>query len=218
MTENTATTLPQEAVTQEATTTNEVVESAQEASEAVKNTNSQLLFNNEAPAETKPETAETPAIEEKPIDYTDFTLPEENIISDARLGQFKEVVKGLNLTQEQAQSILNVVGDVHNDYLAARDALFNDWKQKAQNDPDIGGAKLNAVVERVNAMVHKFAANDKMELNEVLSGMGLGNNPIFIKFLDRIAQAIAEDSISGTTSMGSQVAKKDRLQVLYPNN
>ena len=104
---------------------------------------------------------------------------------------FSEVAKELNLTQEQAQSVLDKVAPAlkqqNEDYI---NNVRSEWVESVRTDPEIGGDQLQ---ENLGKAVRVLDAFGTPELKSLLGETGLGDNPEIIRFLYRTYQDIGED-------------------------
>ncbi len=188
--------------------------------------------------ETKPEstttskestTTETKAPEGAPEKYADFTLPEGVKLEGDVLKSAQELFKTQNLSQTQAQSLV----DFHLAQLkAATEASSNayndmrsDWQAKTKADPEIG-TKLTAVKETVGRALDTL--NDPKLVADFRAAMdltGIGDHPAFIKAFYKLAQSVVEGKhVSGAQpSKFGQIApgtneRPTAAHALYPNN
>jgi hypothetical protein len=104
---------------------------------------------------------------------------------------FSEVAKELNLTQDQAQSVLDKVAPAlkqqNEEYI---NTLRSEWVESVKADPEIGGDQLQANLGKAVRVLDAFGTP---ELKSLLGETGLGDNPEIIRFLVRAHQDIGED-------------------------
>ena len=104
---------------------------------------------------------------------------------------FSEAAKELNLTQEQAQSVLDKVAPAlkqqNEDYI---NNVRSEWVESVKSDPEIGGDQLQ---ENLGKAVRVLDAFGSPEFKSLLGETGLGDNPEMIRFLVRAHQDIGED-------------------------
>ena len=81
-----------------------------------------------------------------PGDYADFTFPDGMEVDDRLVDSFQNKAKDLNLTQEQAQSLVDLyTGQVASAYQAQADAhetKVERWAEEAMVDKEFGGDGL----------------------------------------------------------------------------
>ena len=162
-----------------------------------------LLTGQEAdqqPQEQQPQ--ETPVQQEQPAESSEPEGAPESYEFQAIEGAdletdsvpvqaFSEVAKELNLTQEQAQSVLDKVAPAlkqqNEDYI---NNVRSEWVESVRTDPEIGGDQLQ---ENLSKAVRVLDAFGTPELKSLLGETGLGDNPEIIRFLYRTYQDIGED-------------------------
>ena len=151
-----------------------------------------------------------------PETYADFSMPEGMEVDAALLELATPVFKELNLTQEQAQKLVDLEAQkVQASQQAQVDSfiqLKQDWLTTAQNDKEIGGDKFDATVADAKLFLDKYGTP---ELKTLLNDYGVGNNVEFIRAFARAAQPLKEDlpGNPGNPSGG----KTDRVSTLYPD-
>jgi len=140
------------------------------------------------------------------------------------IGKFGDAAKALNLTQAQAQSILDAVGpamqarqlELHN---AAVKTFYepiggppDTWEAQAKADKEIGGDKL---AENL-ALAKKFSDIGGPEFVKVLDAFGLGNHPAVLKAFVRYGKAVSEDSFVAPS--GAKPANRSQADRIYGAN
>lgn len=167
--------------------------------------------------------ADDKTAEEKPIEYADFTLPEEVIAQPDVMNKLKEFGKENKLNQEQAQKIVDLGVELQQENLKFWNETKKAWRKQAADDKVIGGDKLDTSVAIADNIVNKFAFQEKYggskELLEEFQGdlmmLGLGNKRSFIRVMNNIATAIGEDKIDGKSG-GNAGSTKSLAQRMYP--
>jgi len=152
-----------------------------------------------APADTKPK-AEGDKVEPMPKGapekYGDFKLPEGIAIAPEILGKFTGVAKELNLTQEQAQKLVELTSENAIAKAKAQDAALEQQKQSwikgLKEDKEYGGDKYNETVERAK---RTFKAFGNAELKTILDSSMLGDHPVILKLFATIDRKIGEDKV-----------------------
>ena len=148
--------------------------------------------NQQQSSEPEQAPVETAQPEGAPESY-EFQSPEgSGLETDSSVVQaFSESAKKLDLTQEQAQSVLDEVAPAlkqQNDgYI---ENLRSEWVNSVKSDPEIGGDKLQ---ENLGRAIRVLDAYGTPELKSLLGETGLGDNPEIIRFLVRTHQDIGED-------------------------
>lgn len=134
------------------------------------------------------------APEGAPEQYADFNTPEGYELNEALNSEFVEVAKSMNLTQEQAQAIIDMdakraLGDVETakaEWKTTTDA----WAASLQNDAEMGGAKYEQSLALANKAIDNFGTP---ELRTFLDESGLGNHPELLRAFHKVGNAISED-------------------------
>nr|DAR03878.1 MAG TPA: putative protease [Caudoviricetes sp.] len=151
-------------------------------------------------AEGEPEGAKKDEKEEQPKGapekYDDFSMPEGTEL-DAEVGEtFRGVAKELDLTQEQAQGVLDKLAPVMQRRTVERiKAISDEWAQKSKTDKEIGGQHLTQTLSDVARLRDQFAHNADgqvdADIQEFMSSP-MGNHPGCLKLLARIGKAFGE--------------------------
>lgn len=96
----------------------------------------------------KPDT-EKPAAK-APAEYAEFTLPEGTTLDEQSATEFKGLAKELDLTQEQAQKLLDFDGGKIRAQVEAPYKLWAEtqtkWQAEVKADPEIGGTKYESSI------------------------------------------------------------------------
>lgn len=178
-----------------------------------------------APAETPPAaTTETPAaetgseaVEPTAPAYTDFTFPEGAKLDAELIGQAKEVFGKHGLTQEAAQELVDLHNSSAQKVLEAWQAQATDywagkskeWVQEIENDPQVGGNRLNTSTELARAALSDGLSDaDKTRLWNDLTDTKIGDHPVLFKRmaqLGRERQQVLE--ATGTTTWAAALKK-----------
>lgn len=148
----------------------------------------------EAQAETtEAETseAETEKVEGAPEEYADFTMPEGIELDTELTDQFKATAKELNLTQDQAQKVIELGAAMRQRDAEAIVALREDWITQTKSDPEIGGDKLDATLATAKRAVSAYGSQQFIDL---LNQSGLGNHPEVVRFMANVGKTVAEDN------------------------
>lgn len=159
----------------------------------------------------KPEEKPAEAPEGAPEAY-EFTPPEGHVLDDGVIGKFSEVAKELNLPQDKAQKVLDVMAPaIAERQQAALQAMTSEWAETSKADKEFGGEKLGENLAIAKTALDKFATP---EFTKLLNDTGLGNHPEVLRVFYRAGKAISAD----TVVTGKQApAPADRLAALYDN-
>lgn len=130
------------------------------------------------------------------------------------LGQFQTIAKGLNLTQEQAQGLIDLQANLEGKRAEQlQNAMIQQrqgWADAVKNDPEIGGANYDATVASAVKTMQAFGSP---ELKQLLNDSGLGNHPALVRFCQRIGNAISDDKfvLPGSQTTNSNQRPADVL-------
>ena len=131
-----------------------------------------------------------------PEEYADFTVPDGLPIDADGMAAFKDVARDLGLTQEQAQSLVDLqsgrIQAAVEEQAAAWAKRQEDWQADVRKDKEIGGSEMPARIGVAKKAIAKFGSP---ELRKVLTETGLGNHPELIRFAYRVGKSIADDSV-----------------------
>src|SRR6266436_4471453 len=174
--------------------------------------------------EPKPETA--PGAPDK---YTDFTLPEGVKLEGETLKSAQDLFKALNLPQDGAQRLVDFhLGQIRAATEASSKAYEDmraDWQAKSKADAEIGPhmAKIKENVGRL----YDAIGDAKLvgEFKSIMDLTGAGDNPAFIKVLNKLSSFVTEGRhVTGTqpSKFGQQAPgtneRPSTAHALYPNN
>ena len=174
----------------------------------------------EAGDETKADDAKDEA-NGAPEAYADFTLPEGYTLDGERLEAAQAKFKALNLTQAQAQDLVDFYCQADGENASVRAAFLEQeraqrietWGQQAKQEL---GAKYDESITLARAAV--AAVNDPALL-EAFNNEGWGNHPALIKAFAKFGEIVRG---SGPKGLGNETASVDRSSIpiekrLYPN-
>jgi hypothetical protein len=161
-----------------------------------------------------------------PEAYTTWNVPEGFQIDEGVNKEISGIFKGLNLTQEQGQKLV--------DFYAAKTAesanqpyqvwqeTQEQWIKEVKADPELG-PKLNEVKTTISRAIDGLN-NPKLarDFREAMDFTGAGNNPAFIRAFYKLAQMVTE---GGHVAGGGPSAQGQRRQgetpsaakAMYPN-
>lgn len=165
-----------------------------------------------------PEADATESPEGAPEAY-EFKTPEGQTFDASVITAYAEVAKELNLTQDNAQKVLDKVAPV----LQARQseliqAAQAQWTEGAKADKEFGGDKLTENLGVAKKALDTFGTP---ELKALLNQSGLGNHPEIIRAFYRAGKTISEDKFvggkSGSSSGATSGTNKSYAERLFGN-
>lgn len=131
-----------------------------------------------------------------PEQYADFKVPEGVEFDEQVISSFKDVAKELNLSQKQAQHLLDKCAPV----LAQRQieqiqAVSNQWIERSKTDKEIGGENWTRAASDIARVRDKFSmgADGKVDPDiQEFMNLPIGNHPGLLKLLARVGRAFGE--------------------------
>ena len=167
------------------------------------------------PQENKPadgeKAADKPEDEEQkqegaPEKY-EFTAGEGVELDTEALKDFEPVARDLNLTNEQAQKLVDaypkILAGVQQRQAEAWQKQTEGWAETVKADKEIGGDKLTANLSAAQRALDQFGTP---ELKEYLNATGLGNHPDLVKTFVKIGKAMSEDGMVDGSNQGQRSA------------
>lgn len=129
------------------------------------------------------------------------------------LKDFEPVARELNLTNEQAQKMVDLYGTkimpmVQQQQVEAWQKTTEQWAADVKADKEIGGDKLTGNLSAAQRALAQFGTP---ELKEYLEGTGLGNHPELVKAFVKIGKAMSEDGMV----TGKESGQRSAAEVLY---
>jgi len=113
-------------------------------------------------------------------------------IDDAVVSAYSEVAKELNLSQENAQKMLDTMASSMAERQAEQIAAVHEsWANDTKSDKELGGEKLNENLAVAKKAMDAFGTP---ELTTLLNETGIGNHPEIIRAFYRAGLKISEDT------------------------
>lgn len=142
----------------------------------------------------------------------EFTAGEGVELDADALKDFEPVARDLNLTNEQAQKLVDaypkILSGVQQRQAEAWQKQTEGWAESVKADKEIGGDKLTANLSAAQRALDQFGTP---ELKEYLNATGLGNYPDLVKTFVKIGKAMSEDGMVD----GSNQGQRSAAEVLY---
>ncbi|HBY0065304.1 peptidase [Klebsiella pneumoniae] len=143
----------------------------------------------------------------------EFKPAEGQELDTAALEQFEPIARELNLTNEQAQKMVDLYGTkimpmVQKQQAEAWQAQTEEWAATVKADKEIGGDKLTANLGVAQRALDTFGTP---ALKEYLNGTGLGNHPELVKAFVKVGKAMSEDGVV----TGKESGQRSAAEVLY---
>lgn len=156
-----------------------------------------------------------------PEKYEAFKLPDGVKLDDAQVADLQATAKDLNLTQDQAQKLVDRELKVRGDVSAAAQTEFKatvaSWADQARADKEIGGDRLSAVLASAKRGVDTMDAQVP-GLKQILDATGFGNHPVAIKLFQKIGAMTADDGkfLAAGTKPADKNSEAAVAQRMYP--
>lgn len=174
------------------------------------------------PQEDKPADGDKPA--EKPDEKEqkqegapekyEFQAAEGVELDTEALKDFEPVARDLNLTNEQAQKLVDaypkILAGVQQRQAEAWQKQTEGWAETVKADKEIGGDKLTANLSAAQRALEQFG---DPELKEYLDSTGLGNHPALVKAFIKVGKAMSEDKV---VTGGHESGGSDLISAFYP--
>ncbi|WP_209634583.1 peptidase [Cronobacter sakazakii] len=130
------------------------------------------------------------------------------------LKDFEPVARELNLTNEQAQKLVDaypkILAGVQQRQADAWQKQTEQWAADVKADKDIGGDKLTSNLSAAQRALEQFGSP---ELKQYLDSTGLGNHPALVKCFVKVGQGMSEDKM---LSGGHVSGGNDLISAFYP--
>lgn len=167
--------------------------------------------------ETKSDDDKKEPPEGAPESYEDFTAPEGLKYDDQVMDAFKEVAKESNLSQEQAQHLLDKVAPVIAQRQMSQIAeVSKQWADRSRSDKELS-SDWNRSMADIARVRDRFAKNADGSVDPDIAefmNTPIGNHPGLLKLLARAGRAFGEADFP----RGSTAPEKDPLAALYANS
>jgi hypothetical protein len=165
------------------------------------------------PADGTAETAKAGA----PEKYEAFTFPEGIVQDEKALAEFLPLAKDLNLTQEQAQKLVDFQSSAALAAQKASDAAWAEclggWKAQVVADAELGGTNLQGTIAACGKAIAKFGSPT---LRQTLETTGVGNHPDIVRFFAAVGKAVSEDKLH-VANAEAPATEVDLAKRLFPN-
>jgi hypothetical protein len=155
--------------------------------------------------------------EAAPETYEAFKMPEGFEMHETTMQEFTDVAKGLKLSQESAQKLIDLATKNSQAVLDKQkedwDGIRKEWVTEMKSDKEFGGGKLDETMERARRALRRFGSEG---FKEYLGSSGMDVNPGLIRLLAKVDKAVGEDQTSAT-GQTTNTASKTHAQVIYPS-
>lgn len=159
----------------------------------------------------------------KPPEKYDIKLPKDSKLDGKVIEDVASFAKANGLSNEKAQAILErestrfaaYVEEAQAQQMKQIEDEQKAWIEELKTDKEIGGEKLPKTVELTKRFLEKVAPKGMVEL---LDQTGIGNNPMFIRFVMNAIKAgnFAEDTMVSGASGGGKDENLPPEKRVYP--
>jgi len=144
----------------------------------------------------------------------EFKAPDGVVLDQQALAEFEPIARELNLTQEQAQKLV----ELHTKQLQSQAQSqtqvaakqIEAWVGEIKADKEIGGANFDTSVRHAQAAAKKFGSP---EFLAALDATGMGSHPELVRVFARIGKAMAEDTF---VAPGKESTTIDPAKKMFP--
>lgn len=179
------------------------------------------------PGEVKPgeKPGEATPAAKAPETYAEFKVPQGMTVDKAMVEAYSPVMRELNLTQDQAQKLVDVFATQQQAQTQTFEKQLEDesfamgqagellgghrekWAEALKADKEIGGANFEANTKVAQRAIARFGSS---ALKQALNATGLGNHPEFVRFCLKVGQRISEDTpLPGSAGGSGRKASED---------
>ncbi|HAT1514651.1 TPA: peptidase [Morganella morganii] len=135
----------------------------------------------------------------------EFKVAEGQELDAEAVKAFEPIAKELNLSNEQAQKLVDVYGSKIMPKLVEQQAVqwqqqIEQWAEQVKADKDLG---TDASIGAAQKAMDKFGSP---ELKQYLNETGLGNHPELVRIFANIGKAMSEDGLVTGNSGGAKSA------------
>ena len=155
-------------------------------------------------------------------DTYDITTSTGEQLDGEDLDKLNQVCKKAGITQKQAQMLFsayeNDVSNFNQQLQSSYNQQLQSWRDTVMNDRELGQENFEKTKANIKNVISRFGSS---ELSDFLNKSGLGYNPDFVRFVNKVGSLISNDNnfIGGNTN--PQVSEADRqremLMKLYNN-
>jgi hypothetical protein len=159
----------------------------------------------------KPE-GEQSAEEATPVtpEKYEFTAPEGVTLDADAVAEFEPIAKELNLSNDQAQKLVELQTKFVQKQHAAWETQVQTWVAEVNADKEIGGKALAENVKHAQRAIGQFGTP---ELKAALDATKMGNHPELVRVFARIGKAMADDTFVPSGSPAG--TKRDAAEIMF---
>lgn len=171
------------------------------------------------PAGDSPKPPETPTVPEK----YELKLKDGSPLDPKDLDKIAAIARQQGLSQEQAVTLLSHHEEFATGLEARQTEAFNtlkqQWSDEVKADKELGGDNWSATLKNTKAAMDRFAPESSefgKAFREMLIETGYTNHPMWVRFVNSIGKALAEDGPRAPGDPpGTTEGPKDLAEALY---
>lgn len=146
---------------------------------------------------------EQPPVDDQPIAYTDFTMPEGFELHGDDAKVLQELGQQFKMPQEAVQKLVDLGVQLQQRQVAEQQQMVRSWIDAARADSEYGGEKLQ---QSLLTAQKAFTLPRGDKISKILLNSGLGNHPDVIGFMTEVGKLLEPDNmVTGKGSNTSQV-------------
>lgn len=131
-----------------------------------------------------------------PEKYEAFKVPEGFTLDEAVAGEAGTLFKELNLSQEQGQKLVDLYTKTAQEAFDAPFKAWSDqqeaWRKEVNDDPNLG-PRMGEIKTAFSKMLDGLGDPEGAKaFREAMDYTGAGNNPAFIRMMDKLSQNFTE--------------------------
>lgn len=155
-------------------------------------------------------------------DTYDITTSTGEQLGGEDLDKLNQVCKKAGITQKQAQMLFSAYENDAFNFNQQLQSSYNQqlqsWRDTVMNDRELGQENFEKTKANIKNVISRFGSS---ELSDFLNKSGLGYNPDFVRFVNKVGSLISNDNnfIGGNTNpqLSEADRQKEMLMKLYNN-
>lgn len=140
----------------------------------------------------------------------EFAAPEGVTLDAEAVAEFEPIAKELNLTNDQAQKLVELQTKFVQKQQAQWDQTVDTWVTEIKADKEIGGQAMTESVKQAQRAISQFGTP---ELKAALDATRMGNHPELVRVFARIGKAMAEDTFVPSGAVSG--VKRDAAEIMF---
>lgn len=168
----------------------------------LKNAESLATGNTNSNEQNAPQAPKNSEASGAPESYSDFTAPEGQTLDKDLIAEATPIFKEMNLTQEQAQKLVDFYSKSAGGINAKLEQSVTDmqveWRKQVLADKDLG-PQIEKVKVEIGRAKDRLPAEVRTAFDEALNLTGMGDHPALVKAIYEFSKLVNEGThVSGT--------------------